>query len=25
VRDLGAHLAAYLHKSVTRYAMRAAG
>jgi putative flavoprotein involved in K+ transport len=25
VRDLGAHLAAYLHESVTRYAMRAAG
>jgi putative flavoprotein involved in K+ transport len=25
VRDLGAHLAAYLHKSVTRCAMRAAG
>ena len=25
VRDLGAHLAAYLHKSVNRCAMRAAG
>ena len=25
VRDLGAHLAAYLHKSATRSAMRATG